>query len=446
MMRSFVIFFALILCCKIAASQRQTFLEDFSPDNPNYESLLDNYQFDSLYWTEWQPTYPSGSVLMHYKCLFYRQSNGNLHQIQQYYQNANSWKQSYRYTYYYDENNRMNSYWQEWEYPAGNWFYYNIYDFSYDDQNRVTTKHITTFTGHGYPDGHSEYQYQYDEEGHLINKTYQDGDYPFNRWLYSYKDGKIDSVCYQRFGLYHPGCWNNVDLYLYTYEDDNIANILHQKRKYPDEFWYNFENTHYEYNPSESSIIIVNQSIDSTGWVNNTRMIRTHNEYGMPLQELCQLWQNEEWIDKQKCDYSIDENGNCTDAKWKEYANGSWIDSHNNYELSIYYNKGASFLSGSVQGYHTSYVNVNMLSTDESNVKEVAKAFPNPGISQLNIKADIPLDRIEIYDVWGRLIINNTISGNEIQINTERWPKGLYFWKVYSSSSTLCGKWVKNNF
>ena len=72
-------------------------------------------------------------------------------------------------------------------------------------------------------------------------------------------------------------------------------------------------------------------------------------------------------------------------------------------------------------------------------------AYPNPGKDVLNIVVPVPADRVEVYDLTGRKVFEKEMFGNQTIINTEAWPSGLYFWKVYGSNGLInCGKWIKN--
>ena len=76
--------------------------------------------------------------------------------------------------------------------------------------------------------------------------------------------------------------------------------------------------------------------------------------------------------------------------------------------------------------------------------------YPNPGNNMLNICTALQNAHLEIYDITGKLIYNQEITGNITSINAESWPSGTYLWKVYTGVSTgsttlvESGKWIKN--
>ena len=77
------------------------------------------------------------------------------------------------------------------------------------------------------------------------------------------------------------------------------------------------------------------------------------------------------------------------------------------------------------------------------------EVYPNPGHNTLNIRTALHNAYVEIYDLAGKLIYNQEITGSTTSINAEGWPSGAYIWKVYAGvsagSSTLAetGKWIK---
>lgn len=80
---------------------------------------------------------------------------------------------------------------------------------------------------------------------------------------------------------------------------------------------------------------------------------------------------------------------------------------------------------------------------------KVAIAYPNPGRDALNIRTGLKDAWVEIYDINGRLMQSQEITGSITSIPADTWPSGTYVWKVYANTSTCpttlaeTGKWVK---
>ena len=89
---------------------------------------------------------------------------------------------------------------------------------------------------------------------------------------------------------------------------------------------------------------------------------------------------------------------------------------------------------------------------------KVAIAHPNPGKDVLNIRTGLQNSCVEVYDINGRLIHSQALTGNVTAIDAADWVSGTYVWKVFTSNGgpstpstgsgatgTLAetGKWIK---
>jgi len=429
------------------AQFNNTFIDAFFPESSYYQGHCNNsnYQLDTLNWSEWYNyTNPiNGGVyhsLCHYRYVFNYLPDGHVHQIMNYaFSSYNQWLQANRYSFEYDEYGRLKTFRIEQQKPNEQWQYYTIKEYTYDDLNRVSVVYSTSWNGEGYEDGHQEYRFEYDEVGHLVSKSVflNNLDIYFCRWLYTYENDKMTSECYQSWA---NSTWNNNKLYVYSYENDNISNKLYQIWDDSEEDWCNFENITYNYRPEEAKAFIIYQAWENE-WINLFRAISFISN-GQLVIESTQEWQDGEWVDFSMCDYSFDNSGNFIEAKWKDYVDGEWVDSDYNSETTISYNNGASILYGYIQSFQARYACTG--NVIESSFPHQTEVFPNPGSNQFTIQTETPFSNVIVYDLMGRQVYNQAISGNTIRIDTNNWPSGVYFWKAYSSSSTLCGKWVKN--
>lgn len=443
----------LLLTCtlfRISYAQYQSFLYGFSPESAYYAGLQgssdSHYQLDTLYWDEWieAGNSPGGAYwweLGHYRYNFSYLPNGKIHQIQQYVSsNGSTWGQAYRNTYEYDDFGRMASYTVDCKWSDGHWQWYNINEFTYDSLDRVIVNHHTSWSGAGYADSHTDYLYEYDEEGHVICKStyYCDLNRYYNRWQYNYEDGKMVSKCYQRYLTF----WQNYDLHSYSYDGENISIVLHQKCDYGSEEWYNYEKTTYEYDDFGTTTVITTQTWNGD-WVNKCRTTKYHNENGVLIQELYQEWKDEGWANKRVCEYTLDNLGNCIEGRWKDFVNDEWVDSDSNYSLLVQFNNGESILSETVNSYQAKYSFI--VGINETSSSHLVEAFPNPGTDHFTIQTDTPFAEVTVNDITGRKIFSQNTSETTIHINTKNWPAGIYFWKVFNSGSASSGKWVKTN-
>ena len=74
----------------------------------------------------------------------------------------------------------------------------------------------------------------------------------------------------------------------------------------------------------------------------------------------------------------------------------------------------------------------------------VATAYPNPGGNMLNICSALQNAQVEVYDMNGRLIHSQALTGNVTAIDAADWASGTYVWKVFSNGKEAeTGKWIK---
>ena len=85
--------------------------------------------------------------------------------------------------------------------------------------------------------------------------------------------------------------------------------------------------------------------------------------------------------------------------------------------------------------------------TEEENAH--TEVFPIPGTDRLNIRTVAPEATIQIFDIFGRKMLEAQLNEEITVVDTEAWPAGVYVWKVYTGvstgSTTLAetGKWIK---
>ena len=426
-MKKLFIFFVFVLTCsfyKTSFAQHFTFIHSFDPESAYYQGLQNHsnsyYQLDTLYWDWWFDEEHYQGVA-NYQYVFSYYPNGKIHQIY--------CGSGIRYTYEYDEQDRMSSYVYEQHWSDGHWQFYEKYDFTYDDMDRVIVNHCTSWQGAGYPDGHDEYRYEYDDEGHLVSKAvyFCDLDRYYARWQYTYDDDKMVSQCYQRW--FANSYWQNYDLHTYSYNGEQLSGVLHQKCDVGSEEWYNYENIVYEYDDSGTTTVITTQTWDDD-WKNNNRTTKTKNENGILIQELYQVWQNEAWVDKNLGEYTLDGSGNCIEGKWKSYVNGEWVDSQGNHTLYVQFNNGESILSDPVISFRAKYSHHNATGFDEIYGNSYF-VYPNPANNILFIEtqsiASLPNQTYRITNLVGQIVLSGSINAETQQIDIKELPNGMYF-------------------
>lgn len=83
-------------------------------------------------------------------------------------------------------------------------------------------------------------------------------------------------------------------------------------------------------------------------------------------------------------------------------------------------------------------------SVDENEIAKPVSVYPNPGSSQLNVCTGLQDANVIVYDMNGRLIHNQEVTGGMTSLDTSTWSSGVYLWRVASNGKeVVSGKWLK---
>jgi hypothetical protein len=77
---------------------------------------------------------------------------------------------------------------------------------------------------------------------------------------------------------------------------------------------------------------------------------------------------------------------------------------------------------------------VATLNTDDFAVGGIT-AYPNPVKSELNIKADTALTKVEVYNVLGQLALSQNASGTVANMNMSVLKPGIYLVRIHSDKN-----------
>ena len=70
------------------------------------------------------------------------------------------------------------------------------------------------------------------------------------------------------------------------------------------------------------------------------------------------------------------------------------------------------------------------------------KVYPNPANSKINISSQFKIDKIDLYDMLGKLILTNKSESNVIDVSAI--TNGMYLLKIYSGERSSTKKLVIN--
>jgi beta-glucanase (GH16 family) len=70
------------------------------------------------------------------------------------------------------------------------------------------------------------------------------------------------------------------------------------------------------------------------------------------------------------------------------------------------------------------------------------KVYPNPAVSEINIQTDLNINKLELYDILGKLILKETKITKSIKLNNLK--PGMYLLNIYSGTSKVVKKVIVN--
>lgn len=84
---------------------------------------------------------------------------------------------------------------------------------------------------------------------------------------------------------------------------------------------------------------------------------------------------------------------------------------------------------------------------NQKQIQQQTKAFPNPTSDKFTIQLpeDYYSESVQVFDITGRQIYQNTEQNNQIEVPSLAWAKGVYFYRVELEDGLFVnGKIIKN--
>lgn len=100
----------------------------------------------------------------------------------------------------------------------------------------------------------------------------------------------------------------------------------------------------------------------------------------------------------------------------------------------------------SVNNYETTWLDVEMgifLSTPSGPLENPEILYPNPALDQISVMNMPDAEKMMVFDMHGRLILKQDITGNPTGINIAQLKPGIYLVKVYSRNTVIQQKLLK---
>ncbi|WP_198658968.1 leucine-rich repeat domain-containing protein [Winogradskyella tangerina] len=84
-----------------------------------------------------------------------------------------------------------------------------------------------------------------------------------------------------------------------------------------------------------------------------------------------------------------------------------------------------------------------VLSVDEF-TRNAIRVYPNPAKNLVTIKSQSPMDRMKIYDIQGRVIVESQTESSEVSLDVSKYLNGVYFLEINSDGRTTTQRIIKN--
>ncbi|MCX6287248.1 MAG: T9SS type A sorting domain-containing protein [Bacteroidetes bacterium] len=187
---------------------------------------------------------------------------------------------------------------------------------------------------------------------------------------------------------------------------------------------------------------------NGTSWVSNTKYLYTNNPDGYPLSITRQEWVSPSWNDSTTITYTYDANDNAINGKFELFKSSVWIPWMGT--MKVFYS------GGSLDLFQRDYVNneyrfeakyarqwngIGDLRAGDSRLS----VTPNP--AHENIRIEFPAYRgstVSVYDIQGRIVMQQPLLQEKTEINISSLPKGIYFVKAGNASGTAKAKFIKD--
>jgi hypothetical protein len=89
-------------------------------------------------------------------------------------------------------------------------------------------------------------------------------------------------------------------------------------------------------------------------------------------------------------------------------------------------------------------VSDSTLSTNNFNVTTTFKSYPSPVKNVLNIDSSVTINKLDLYDIYGKLVKSQTPDARNVKFDMSSFSKGIYFIKVYDINSVKTQKVIKD--
>ena len=161
---------------------------------------------------------------------------------------------------------------------------------------------------------------------------------------------------------------------------------------------------------------VLTESFDMGVWVYSD--LSTFTYTNLLTENLEQVWDGVDWVNEARVLNTFDTDGNNTQLIFEEWDGADWVGL---FKQDRFYSPADG------------------LGIEEFN-QDAVTIYPNPAREEVHIKSSSNINRIEVYDVYGKLMRSNRMVQDKMSLN--QFSSGVYLMKIYSDRGAITKKLI----
>ena len=82
-------------------------------------------------------------------------------------------------------------------------------------------------------------------------------------------------------------------------------------------------------------------------------------------------------------------------------------------------------------------VTVDVITGVDEHLADAINVYPNPATDVVNVKSDVQINSVKVYNYAGQVIVNEEINSMIYQLNTSQYQSGIYFFQIETDEGTI---------
>jgi hypothetical protein len=112
------------------------------------------------------------------------------------------------------------------------------------------------------------------------------------------------------------------------------------------------------------------------------------------------------------------------------YTDVIYVSGQYHYYVTAVYDNGDESLPS-----NTILVDV-IIGVDEY-LADAINVYPNPATDVVNVKSDVQINSVKVYNYAGQVIVNEAVNSMMYQLNTSQYQSGIYFFQIETDEGTI---------